>query len=159
MAQLPFKDEKANKITSPDQMNDYIKTSNPSAWLIILSAMFLLASIFVWAVFGTLNVTVEAGAVAADDRIVCYLPESEDIAVGSKVRSGDIWGEVVSLSEKPVSELKVKESLNVDEYTLYCLDLNEWNYIVEISMPENNSDGYIEVEIIKETIKPISFLW
>ena len=129
MAQLSFKDEKANKITSPEQVNDYIKTSNPAAWLIILSAVFLLASIFVWAIFGTLDVTVKAGGVATKDGIVCYLPESEDVAVGDKVKAGGVWGEVVSVSEKPVSKTQIKESLDVDEYTLYCLDLNEWNYI------------------------------
>ena len=75
MAQLSFKDEKKNKITSPEQVNDYIKTSNPGAWLIILSAVILLASIFVWAVFGTLDVTVKADGIATEDGIVCYLPE------------------------------------------------------------------------------------
>lgn len=159
MAQLSLKNEKSNKITSPEQVNDYIKTSNPAAWLIILSAVILLASIFVWAVFGTLDVTVKADGVATKDSIVCYLPESEVVAVGDKVKLGDVSGEIVSVSEKPVSKTKITESLDVDEYTLYCLDLSEWNYIVEISMPENTSDGYVEVEITKETIKPISFLW
>ena len=159
MAQLSSKNEKTNRITSPEQVNDYIKTSNPAAWLMILSALFLLASIFVWAVFGTIDVTVKAGGVVTEDSIVCYLPESEDVAVGDKVKAGDVCGEVVSVSEKPVSKMKIIESLDVDEYTLYCLDLSEWNYIVEISMPENASDGYVEVEITKETIKPISFLW
>ena len=159
MAQLSVKNEKANKITSPEQVNDYIKTSNPGAWLIILSAVILLTSIIVWAIFGTLDVTVNASGVADKDSIVCYLPENEQVAVGDKVKSGDIVGEVVSVSEKPVSKMKITESLNVDEYTLYCLDLNDWNYIVEISMPENTSEGYVEVEITKETIKQISFLW
>ena len=159
MAQLSSKNEKTNRITSPEQVNDYIKTSNPAAWLMILSALFLLASIFVWAVFGTIDVTVKAGGVVTEDSIVCYLPESEDVAVGDKVKAGDVCGEVVSVSEKPVSKMKIIESLDVDEYTLYCLDLSEWNYIVEVSMPENASDGYVEVEITKETIKPISFLW
>ena len=159
MAQLSLKNEKTNKITSPEQVNDYIKTSNPAAWLIILSAVILLASIFVWTIFGTLDVTVKAGGVATENGIVCYVSESEDIAVGDKVKSGDLTGEVVSVSEKPVSKMKITESLDVDEYTLYCLDLSDWNYIVEISMPESTSDGYVEVEITKETIKPISFLW
>ena len=159
MAQLSSKNEKTNRITSPEQVNDYIKTSNPAAWLMILSALFLLASIFVWAVFGTIDVTVKADGIATEDGIVCYLPESEDVAVGDKVKFGDLQGEVVSVSEKPVSKMKIIESLDVDEYTLYCLDLSEWNYIVEVSMPENASDGYVEVEITKETIKPISFLW
>lgn len=159
MAQLSFKDEKKNKITSPEQVNDYIKTSNPGAWLIILSAVILLASIFVWAVFGTLDVTVKADGIATEDGIVCYLPESEDVAVGDKVKLGDVSGVIVSVSEKPVSKMKITESLDVDEYTLYCLDLSEWNYIVEISMSESTSEGYVEVEIAKETIKPISFLW
>lgn len=159
MAQLSVKGEKANKITSPEQVNDYIKTSNPGAWLIILSAVILLASILVWAVFGTLDVSVQAGGIATEDGMVCYLPEHEKVAVGDKVKFGDLQGEVLSVSEKPVSKTKITESLDVDEYTLYCLDLTEWNYIVEISMPEHASDGYVEVEITKETIKPISFLW
>ena len=40
MAQLSVKNEKANKITSPEQVNDYIKTSNPGAWLINKNGYF-----------------------------------------------------------------------------------------------------------------------
>ena len=159
MAKLSSKDEKAKKITSPEQLNDYIKTSNPGAWLIVLSAVFLLGAVFICGIFGTLNVTVKAGGIASKDTVVCYVPDSESILEGSKVKLGDVEGTVVSVSEKPVSQAKIKESLTVDEYTVHCLDLSEWNYVVEISVPENTADGYIEVEIIKETVKPVSFLW
>ena len=44
------------KMTSPDQMDDYIKVITPSVWIAVLALVVLLIGILAWCVFGTMEV-------------------------------------------------------------------------------------------------------
>lgn len=158
MAQIKSEKEKNVRVNSPEQLNDYIRTSNPRAWLVVIAAIILLVSVLIWGIFGVLDTSVTAGGAAQGDRAVCYLADAESIQPGDKVRMGELEGEVVSVSDKPVSDEQIRQNFSADEYTLYCLNLNEWSYVVEVSLPGNTCDGYVEVEIITESINPISFI-
>ena len=50
-----FRQSSIDRVQSPEQLNDYIKVSNPSAWIIIIAAIILLVSVLVWSIFGTLE--------------------------------------------------------------------------------------------------------
>lgn len=50
-----FRQSSIDRVQSPEQLNDYIKVSNPSAWIIMIAAIILLVSVLVWSVFGTLQ--------------------------------------------------------------------------------------------------------
>ncbi len=60
-SQKLFRKQAIEKIQSPDQLNDYIRVTTPSVWLILLSVLLLTAGILVWAVFGEIRVTTEEG--------------------------------------------------------------------------------------------------
>ncbi|MDR3178918.1 MAG: hypothetical protein LBT82_02545 [Oscillospiraceae bacterium] len=79
-----FRKSSLDRISSPEKLNDYIKVSNPSVWLII-SALFVLIVIgFVWASVGSLPTNVQAVGVFASqnkssksaDQVECFLKES-----------------------------------------------------------------------------------
>ena len=50
-----FRKKSIARISSPEQLNDYICVSSPSVWLILLSVAVLLAGVIIWGVFGTMN--------------------------------------------------------------------------------------------------------
>ena len=52
MGKTIFRQKSMQKITSPEQMNDYIRVSNPSVWMILAAVIVLLAGVCVWGVFG-----------------------------------------------------------------------------------------------------------
>ncbi len=158
MAGSIFRKQSLDKVNSPEQLNDYIKTSNPSAWLIITAAIVLLVSVIIWGIFGSLDTTVSAKGIADGEVVTCYISDASDIEIGSKVKLGELEGEVLSVSEKPISLAQATEELDVDEYTLYCLALSEWNYIVEISVPDNKTEGFTNVSIVTDSTSPISFV-
>jgi len=46
----PILSKKSNEqVKSPEQLNDYIKVSNVSVWLVLLIIFSLLAGVLVWA--------------------------------------------------------------------------------------------------------------
>ena len=55
MSQPIFRQKSMEKISSPEQMNDYIRVSNPSVWMILAAVIVLLAGVCVWGMFGCLE--------------------------------------------------------------------------------------------------------
>ncbi|MBQ7543946.1 MAG: hypothetical protein IJT02_03285 [Synergistaceae bacterium] len=45
-----------NKISSPEQLNSYIRAASPGAWIILTSAAIFLLGLFTWLFFGELSV-------------------------------------------------------------------------------------------------------
>ena len=44
------------KITSPEQLNSYIRVTTPGAWIVLASVLVFLAGFFVWIFFGELKI-------------------------------------------------------------------------------------------------------
>ncbi|MBQ9673095.1 MAG: hypothetical protein IJV39_00525 [Ruminococcus sp.] len=143
------------KISSPEQLNDYIKVSNAGVWLVLGVVIILMISLLVWSVVGHLNTSVKAIGVAEDGKITCYLTSVGNIDKGDAVRVEGISGEVVSVSKKPISSADV--SKKYDEYTVYQLHLSDWNYEVVIKA-DGCSDEVKTVSIISDSVSPISFI-
>ncbi len=143
------------KVTSPEQLNDYIKVSNVGLWLVLAVVIVMMSSVLVWGFVGSLNTTVKATGVAENGKIVCYIPSTQTAAPGDAVTVNGVSGKVVSVSYPPLSENAVSEKY--DEYTAYQLQLSDWNYEVIIDA-QNCPDGIVTVNIITGSVKPISFI-
>ncbi len=58
---LIFREKSLEKVTSPEQLNDYIKVTRPSVWLIFFATIILIVGTLVWTVFGKIQVNTETG--------------------------------------------------------------------------------------------------
>ncbi len=56
-----FREKSMERISSPDQMDDYIKVTTPSVWIALLALIVLLVGILAWSIFGTVEVHDEDG--------------------------------------------------------------------------------------------------
>ena len=125
----------ADEIASPEQLDDYLKVTNPGLWAILTAIVFLLAGILVWSVFGrlttavTLNGTARGGllAASADQKTAAALSE----------------GMVVKVLDEEAKILEVVPAEN-----------GQWQVYIRTSLP----DGDYPVEAVVEEIRPISFL-
>ena len=59
-----FRDKSIERVTSPEQLNDYIKVTTPSVWLILGAVGILIVGAVIWAVCGTIEVNTEEGVKA-----------------------------------------------------------------------------------------------
>ena len=53
--QKVYRQETLERISSPEQLNDYLKVTNVGIWVVLITVMLLLAGIFVWSKVGTLE--------------------------------------------------------------------------------------------------------
>lgn len=148
-----FRDKSLEKISSPEQINDYIKTSNPSIWVMLFAIIILLAGGFIWAVFGELEITGDAVTICENGRAVCYISEGEAEGISGiiHINGGDYVLEGMSALPKPVEGM-------ISPYGLHIAGFNddEWVYTAEIDA--GLPDGVYKTKVVIDNISPISLL-
>lgn len=158
MADSIFRKESLQKISSPEELHDYIKVSSPSVWLIIGAAAVLLIGLLVWAAFGTVDSSVTLSGVAGEGLVRCYAADVSGLQPGDKVNLGGLEGSVKSVSAAPMSREDAAADCGGDPYTVYRLGLSDWNYLVEIELPGAEA-GFVQVKVLTEQIHPLSFIF
>lgn len=65
-----FRKAAIDRVASPEQLTDYIRVGSPSVWAILAACIILLASLFVWGVFGQVEINSEVNGQMITE-IVC----------------------------------------------------------------------------------------
>ena len=136
MSEQLFRKKSIDKISSPEKLDDYLKISTPSLWLVMFAVIALLVGILVWSSVAKLETKINAVASISNKT-------GEIILTGSD-------------ADKVKSEMKVYVG-NIEsniEYVQYD-ELGRAIAFCDIDLP----DGNYKVEIITETIHPITFLF
>ena len=153
-----FRQEALDKASSPDQLNDYIKLSNPGLWFVLIAILVLLAGACIFGAVGTIDSTVPGVGIAKDGKMTLLVKReyADRFTNAMKVKiSGQEYE--VSLNEaKPVTV-----SDETDPYALFLgeLQAGDWVYEMEVQAPAGTfSAGAYEARLVTEKISPLSFL-
>lgn len=150
-----FRKKSIEKISSPEQLNEYIRVSNPGVWMVLAAIVILLIGVCVWGVLGHLDTKVATVAVVENSAITVYVKESdiEHIQEGMKVIIGNKECEITDISAQPVA---IDDGFS--EYALHVgkLKIGEWVYPVAVSGEAD--DGIYSADIVVESISPMSFV-
>ena len=57
-----FRQKSIDRISSPEQLHDYIKVSSPGAWLVLVAIIIFLVGALVWAVNGSITINTDIGS-------------------------------------------------------------------------------------------------
>ena len=60
MADL-FRKKSLERLEAPEELNDYIRVTTPSVWMVLLAAFILIAGMLVWSIFGTVSMENDDG--------------------------------------------------------------------------------------------------
>lgn len=137
MEKTIFREKNVNELNSPDELNEYLRVTSPSTWLVISAVIVLLAGLIVWASVGEIQTKEHAVVSVKGDQAIVYVSGSR----AEMVRQGNpvlIEGQTVTLSE-----------VSIDEY----------GRAVGKATVNGLSEGSYEAEVVVESIKPISFLF
>lgn len=150
-----FRKKSVERVSSPEQLNEYIRVSNPGIWTVLAAIVILLVGALVWGFVGHLDTTLSAVAVAEDGGVTVYVKESDigSVEKGMTVRIGDTEGTVAEISAEPV-----RVDAGFTEYALHVGNLvnGEWVYAVTVSGAF--ADGVHHAEIVVESVSPMSFI-
>lgn len=158
-----FSKKAQDKLRSPDDLDEYVRVTNPNVWVVLAACACLMIGMFAWGVFGTVTTSVGTVGTCVEGHTVCFLP-SED---ASKVHVGDVANvagtlmEVADISPVPVSPAEAREIVGGD-YLASTLVSGDWTYVV--SFKTDGDVGFQEeiplpVNITTERIAPISLVF
>ena len=56
-----FREKNLTQVSSPEQLNDYIRVSTPAVWLVLSAIVLLLIGVALWGCLGRLEAHTEGG--------------------------------------------------------------------------------------------------
>ena len=131
--QTVFRKKTLERISSPDQLTDYLCVTNPGIWVILAAIIALLAGLFAWAAIGTLETGAEVKVIVEEHLAQVVPTGSEVLAEGMPLR--------VAAQETCIA------STGTD-------DFGRTFGVAELMLPDGIYDGTVVVE----RTKPIDFL-
>ena len=154
-----FRKKSLERISSPEQLNDYIRVANPSLWFVLAAIIVLLIGVCVWGFLGKLETCVSGAVIVNDGVALCYVSEDDisSIESGMTVRIGDSEYTVQSISQEPVA---ISSDSGFSDYFLYISGFyeGEWVYVVTLDSDGQIADGIYSAGIVVDSVSPISFV-
>ena len=122
---------------TPENMNDYIRVTNPGVWILIVAMLSLVIGALCWGIFGHVDRTLDATVYVKNGHTICYVSENyvSEIEEGMTVRYSNTEG-------------TIREIGPADDGTNTCT----------IKAKRISADGYYNGTIVLEKISPVSFL-
>lgn len=158
-----FTEKASKKLRSPDDLDEYVRVTNPSIWVVLAACITLLIGLFAWGFFGTAETSVGGVGTYVKGKAVCFLPaeKASKVHVGDPANVGGELMEVASVSVVPLSRDEAHEIVGGDYLASTLVD-GDWTYCVnfaydgECSLEESIP---VPVNITVERIAPISLIF
>lgn len=152
-----FREKSLERISSPEQLDDYIHVSNPSVWMILGVIVLLLVSGIIWAGAGAIRETAPAALVVGGGQATAYVAQerASEVAQGDAVEAGGASGTVTLLMEQPVATSEAVALAG--EAASSALGQTAWAMGVQVSI--DLPDGVYEASVITSSYHPIALLF
>lgn len=152
-----FRSKSLERITSPDDLDDYVRVANPGVWILLIAIVILLVGFIIWGVFANLETTVPV-IVHTDMNITnCYISEKyiEDGSVrsGMTVRCMDEEYTISTIDDQALLATDV-----LSDYEIHLGEFADGEWIHSALLDRNAQPGVHEAEIIVDSVSPISFI-
>ena len=151
-----FRKTALDRISSPEQLNEYMKVVGHGVWFILAGLAAVFIAFAVWGFTGSIPETAEvSGTILSPEgnpmAVYCYLPidEAKPLAAGMSVRVspgyapreqyGYIYGTISSVSSTPVTMQSLTEQLGTDTQYLSLQSGNLIEVIAELGMHEDGT--------------------
>jgi len=149
-----FREKSLERISSPEQLNQYIRTTSPSVWVILSAVVLFLVGIIVWATFDTIKTASDVGIRAGEGADLCYLREEdyEKLTEESYVSCEDMKFPILSVDGP------LQADSQSDSFLMHAAGIGsgEWYYTISLDTPL--ADGSYKTEIVFEEVSPIRFI-
>lgn len=156
MGSTIFREKSLKKIASPEQMNDYIRVSSPSVWMVLTAVIVLLAGVCVWGMFGHLDTAVQTGGVCTDGRLTVLVGEEDH----DKIKENAVISvDGVEYAVAEITNAPIRVDDQIDPYVVHLAGFTEgdWVYRLYADVP-GLADGVYAASVITERVRALDFV-
>jgi len=152
-----FRESSLARISSPEDLNDYVRVANPGVWIVLIAIVILLAGFIVWGCFADLNSMVD-GVIVSDEGITtCFISE-EYISNGSVVPGMTVSTDDNEYIITQIDGQAVEASEVLSEYTIHLGGFAEGEWVHALSLDSEAPEGAEPAKVIVDSVHPISFI-
>lgn len=159
-----FRKKSLDRISSPEQLNDYIKVSNPSVWIIIIAVFCIFAAALYWGIAGRIPTTVAVNGISYVDassdakeaeNVYCFLSETDSVKVTKAINEGTLASVSVTPSYNEdygsiSCELPTKQSVSVSKVSSEEISSKYGNYMASRLIAEQGYYTVLKLNLKKE---------
>ncbi|MDO4537281.1 MAG: hypothetical protein Q4B54_03895 [Coriobacteriales bacterium] len=156
-----FRKQATDRLSSPDDLDQYLRVTSPSVWLVLLAIMLLLVGLLVWGLFGTAATSISTNSVRIGEKTFCYVSAEQvgNVHVGDYVRVNNEDTFVKSIAQTPLSPAEVHAIVGND-YLVETIMPGNWGYEVEFVDVDSLPVGVpMQTMLTTEHIPPISLVF
>jgi len=152
-----MEDKKFKKVNSPEQLNQYIRLSNPGVWILLLAIVVLLVGVCIWGYFGKIDTKIKTVVVSDNYTSYLYVKE-EDIA---KIKNGmqvELNNNENIFEIADIEEAPEKVTKDMDEYARHLGNFQVGEWVYKCRLNKNVKEGTYSADVVIESIAPMTFI-
>ena len=108
----------AKRITSPDQLNDYLKVTNPKIWVLLAAIALLIIGLLLWSGFTTIESYATGTARAIGGELSITFDDTNKankIQPGMEMQVGDVHTEVLTVGTNETGNTVASAHANIPD--------------------------------------------
>lgn len=89
-----------DRISSPEQLNDYLRVTNPRIWMLLVAVFLLVFGLLLWSAFATIESYATGTAVASNGELTVTFNDpakAAHVKAGMEIEIGDQTCEVLTV--------------------------------------------------------------
>lgn len=144
-----FRQKSLDRISSPEQLEDYMRVTTPAIWMVLAAMILLLGGLLVCSSVGRVETKMPVRAVARNGTVTVEIPVGEESG-----NAGENDPDVLRDSPvKPGMAIRVSGKEEKIEYVF-----QEKPGTISCTAAFDLQDGVYDAQIVTESIHPIEFL-
>lgn len=108
----------AYQLSSPEQLNDYLKVTSPKIWVLLAAVALLIAGLLLWSNFTTIESYVTGSAYAVGGELVVTFDDpakASKVQAGMEMTVGDVKTEVLTIGTNANGGLVASAHANIPD--------------------------------------------
>ena len=145
-----FREKSIGRVSSPEQLDDYMRVANPGVWTLLAAVIALLIGVCVWGVFGRLDTVADTAVVSDGERSFCVVRSEymDDVAEGAVVKAEGERFTVAYMENGSGISTGAASLAGVGEGEPFALA------VLDGALPA----GIYEAKLVVESVAPMSFV-
>lgn len=151
-----------HRITSPEQLNNYIRITSPGVWIVLSAIAVLLAGLFVWLFTGQLEVSSVAKIYTSGSESLAFVSaeQAAQLQPGMRVRISESGsaGTITEIAQEAWPFAKIAEAVGKNNTSALGIYDDGRKFFRTAIHFTGAPQGVSQAVFILGTVKPASFL-
>jgi len=149
-----FRQKSLERVSSPENLDKYIKSTTPSLWLLLGTIIMILIGVIAWSAFGKIDSASVVGCRAENGIVTSYIKEAEygKLCDDSYMEINAEQYAITSVTGPSI----ISESS--DTFLVQAAEISDGEWYYTVTCSADLAGGEYKGKIVYERVSPITFI-